>query len=52
MKQSRADKAVIWFQTHPNGMVRFIFTVLNGIWLFCAMVVGGLIAAVIGIAAG
>lgn len=37
---------------HPNWIVRLFSQVIYSIWLFLAMVVGGLIAAVIAIAAG
>lgn len=52
MEHSHGNKLMKWGERHPNSVVRYIFSVLNAIWLFCAMVVGALIAAVIAIAAG
>lgn len=49
---SPGNKLIRWGERHPNSAVRYIFSILNAIWLFCAMVVGALIAAVIAIAAG
>jgi hypothetical protein len=46
------NKFMRWGERHPNSAVRHIFSVLNAIWLFCAMVLGALIAAVIAVAAG
>lgn len=51
-EHSPENKLMRWGERHPNSAVRYIFSILNAIWLFCAMVVGALIAAVIAIAAG
>jgi hypothetical protein len=49
---SSGNKFIRWGERHPSSAVRLIFSVLNAIWLFCAMVVGALIATVIAVAAG
>ncbi|MFA9189385.1 hypothetical protein AAGV33_01965 [Flavobacterium sp. FBOR7N2.3] len=38
--------------THPNSIIRILFQIFNSIWLFFAMVFGGIIAAIIAAAAG
>ena len=37
---------------HPNLIIRIFFKVGYGIWFFFAVIIGGMIAAVIGAAAG
>ena len=51
-EHSSGNKFMRWGERHPNSAVRHIFSVLNTIWLFCAMVLGALIATVIAVAAG
>lgn len=38
--------------THPNAFIRFFFQTADAIWMFFAMLFGGLIAAIIAAAAG
>lgn len=49
---SPVNKFIRWGETHPSSIIRHVFSVLNAIWLFIAMVMGALIAAVIAVAAG
>lgn len=51
-EDSAGNKFMRWGEGHPNSAVRHLFSILNAIWLFCAMVMGALIAAVIAVAAG
>lgn len=37
---------------HPNFIIRFLFKIGYGIWFFFAIIIGGLIAAVISTVAG
>ncbi|MGG7034281.1 MAG: hypothetical protein ACI7YS_03695 [Flavobacterium sp.] len=51
-KPNKIDEFLQSSTEHPNGIVRMFSRVVYAMWLFFAAVVGGLIAAVIAIAAG
>lgn len=51
-KPSKIDEFLRSSTEHPNGIVRMLSQVVYAMWLFFAAVIGGLIAAVVAIAAG
>lgn len=51
-KPSKIDEFLRKASKHPNGIIRLFSHLIYSIWIFLAMVVGGLIAAVVAIAAG
>lgn len=51
-KPSKIDEFLSKASKHPNGIIRLFSQVIYSVWLFLAVVVGGLIAAVVTIAAG
>lgn len=51
-KPSRIDEFLKRGTEHQNSAVRMLFQAIYSIWVFLAMVVGGLIASVIAAAAG
>lgn len=51
-KPNKIDEFLKNAAEHPNALVRFFVSIIYSVWLFLAMVVGGLIASIIAVAAG
>lgn len=54
-KTKGPDKIELFFKKaseHPNNAIRSLMSIVHSLWTFGAMVVGALIAMVIGVAAG
>lgn len=52
LKLNKIDEFLKKVSEHPNIFLRFFSQIIYSIWLFLAMILGGLIAAVVAIAAG